>query len=340
MSKREVNLAKYGPNHAKEAQGLAIARDAFAHDGRLCFKRSAEGARADFVVWLPGREDHALGVQLKTCHTANFQSKRRRVCFGETQGYDGLLVMLVSFLDHTPRVWLLSGKDVGEQQSLCFGDTYLSTEGGPGVKWQRREVPLPSLPQRFVNALQLGNIVDLHLEPAERLVRPPRGTRLTEYEAHEWLRERLPMRLEAPDVEQLPYDYMVEGAKWQLKVACYVSRNDSYSTGLHKKASVTIKQYQAGDFDWLAVQLPLVDSRLSGVPARLYLIPFSELAARGLVGRNVTSAALYLYPHRLFREHREGTYGLGVHWTEAFVVDLSSPLAALTGYLRLKGGVA
>ena len=333
MPTRQENVDKYGQGHVKEAQGLALVRDAIRADGRLEFKRCAEGARADFVVWHPGRPDRALGVQLKTCHSTRKMGKDRLwMAFQNTRGYEGLLVLLIAFTEQTPRAWVLSGKDAAKQSSLAFSSAYCATSA-TGLMWQRREVQMQKLPQRFINAIQLGGIVDIELQRMEDLVPPPPGHHLVEYLAQQWLRARLPLVFEEPDVESQAHDFVVDGAKWQLKVTSYVPGKDRFTATLHrgagKRGQRILQQYSGGDFQWLALQLPLADVRTQALSPRLYLIPMRELLSRGRAGRtDVSGAAVYLYPHRVPKPGR--------HWTETYVIDLTSAEAALADYERVK----
>lgn len=66
MPDRKSNLAKYGRNHALESEGLALVRTSAAEHPILRIRKSAEGAKADFVIYANGFAALAIGVQLKT----------------------------------------------------------------------------------------------------------------------------------------------------------------------------------------------------------------------------------------------------------------------------------
>ena len=48
---------------AKEAIGLERVRELLARDPRICFRKSPEGARSDFVVWRLGIPAKSIAVQ-------------------------------------------------------------------------------------------------------------------------------------------------------------------------------------------------------------------------------------------------------------------------------------
>lgn len=335
MLTREENVAKYGGSNAKEAMGLALVREALETDGRLCFHRSAEGARADFVVHLPGEEDRALGVQLKTCHTLQHPSAARHghawMGFSKTGGYAGLLILLISFTYDPPRAWLVAGQEIGDRGNITIGTHH-------SYMWQRREAPLHKLPHRLLNAIQMGPLAALELQPVETLIRPSSATRSREFEAFCWLRERFPLLMHQPEVEHQAFDYLVDGAKWQLKLANYVPLKDRFHIGLSKLAGMcegksTTRTYDASDFDWLAVHLPSEHEKVVALQApRFYLIPMRTLVAHQLVGKaGVTGTALYLYPHRCTHTKRNVNA-----WVETYMVDLTSHASARADYERIR----
>ena len=317
MLTREQGLALSGQNNHKEAKGLALVKDILKTDGRLCFRKSAESARADFCVWLPGQEDHALGVQLKTAHAVNTNCncpQFKYVQFAHTDGYAGLLILCVAFIEPA-RFWIFVGSDV---TSKALHVPLVDTTRKRKRDWGAAEVQREGLAQLLLDSLEPHPELILHSVSVH--VKPTHPERVIEYEAHEWLCRHMQAEFIEPEVEHRPYDYVVNGERWQMKVAGYEKRRDRFTVSLKKSAGRTSGkhawcQYDAGDFDRLCILLPVGDAHLQEVSARIYLIPMQMLISRSLIGREKSSAAVFLYPHR--------TAAGDAKWAEAYVLHLS-----------------
>ena len=330
---REENLAKHSGKHALEARGLALIRKAVERDGRLVLRRSFEGARADACIYWPGCPQHALGLQLKTTTTVvtcSEQQGRRRspprrwVTFGAANKYDGLLMVLVAFVDDNPRVWMLLGSEIDTASfKINLGEQW--TNHPRTFTWAQHEVASDDIAQALVTSFLFDSLA---FAPADVFERPHSRTHIVEYEAQKCLETRLPLRFEAPAVENSHHDYEVDGQRWQMKVASYNEKEDSYCAMLRKSAGQHAYQaYCAEDFDWLAVCLPT----RCATPV-FYLIPVKELVARDLVAENLGAkpTRFRLYPHReprIFKRH--------TGFAESFRVDLSTPEAAIAAYRSL-----
>ena len=107
---------------------------------------------------------------------------------------------------------------------------------------------------------------------------------------------------------------------------------------MHLKTKITeqvgrtiSRQFSADAFNFLAVLLPAQHQRLRNVTPRMWLIPMRVLIERRLAGRTgVWGSTLCLYPHRPAQA--------GTKWLDNFMIDLTSPLAALDGHRRIVGG--
>ena len=309
---REENIAVFGGNNACEALGLKLVRDAIERDGRLTFLKSAEGARADFCVHLPGDDAHALGVQLKTTRSLQRVGNWDRFIFQKTSGYHEFHLLLIGLTD-PPRAWLLNGSDVSEK------DIHIPAHATTTSKWAAAEIDVEQLAQNLWAAFSHST----NTCAASILHAPTAGTsRRREYDAHGWLRRHLHVDFEEPAVEQSSWDYEVSGARWQMKLASYVPKTDQFRVGLCKSSGGSTKQqYGREDFDYLAIQLPFEHAILRVTPPHMYLIPMEVLFSRGLVGGSTSCACVTVYPHR----------ALGLrHWTREFLVDLRDPTSALT----------
>ena len=269
-----------------------------------------------------------MGVQLKT--TFHLQpgppeGRTSRFIFQKTSGYGGLQLLLLSFVGPV-RAWLLPG-DAVTQEAIFIPLTQQT-----GSQWAKWEIPASQV-ATHLHALVTSSSI---LRPVHELVPPPPGTRLREYEAFLWLQARLPLTYVEPDVEQQPWDYSVDGARWQAKLASYVPNRDSFRVSLTKNAgrntsSRSHQQYGVDDFDWLAIQLPFEREELATTPPHMYLIPVSLLEERGLVGRQTSCSCVTIYPHR--------SLGLS-HWTADWMIDLRDPYAAVQRYCGLVGCVS
>ena len=294
---------------------MDLVREAIGRDPRFSFVKCAEGARADFAVHRRNRPDRAIGVQLKTCHRFQRVRNTEFAAFSDTDGYDGLLVLLISCVTSPPRAWLLPGADIGTRSRI-----FISV--APKQKyydWSQHELSLDNLPAKIHTASR-----EMEPRPVDQLCRPSYYKRVVEYDALVELRKRLLLDFVEPDVEHLPYDYIVDGRRWQMKTATLCSTDD-YHVRLSKYAcrkdgKNVRRQYEETDFEWLLVHLP--------DPTRAYLIPMRELLAHGAAGRSdVKHGGLHLYPHRVPRS--------GPSWTHSWIIDLTSHTTAMSDYRRL-----
>lgn len=324
---RAANVATHDVSNDKEARGLQLISRALEKDGRLNFHKSFEGARADFCVYRPGAP--ALGIQLKTtCGSQVTPSGRAYHAFQSTNGYAGLLIIFVALHVHPPRIWLANGSEV------------ISTCVQIPVKLQQRtmksdrfrEVDFATVADAihalYVAALSGSNSYVLR-SPMDH-EKPISRNGLAEYTAFKRLQRSLPVPLIAPPVEHMSYDYLVDGKRWQLKLAGY-SKYDRYHVVCHRHGGrvggkTTYRQYQVDDFDFLCIQLPenTVDC--------CYVIPQGVLAKHGIIGNSIKSGGhVRVYPHRRMTTTKL-VHTVGVHWTEAYRIDFANnPLAKLAG---------
>jgi hypothetical protein len=323
---RAANLAKYGGNYRKEAQGLQLMSRALQKDGRLEFHKSFEGARADFCVYRPGAP--ALGVQLKTTggNSVDGRTGYEYYQFRHTDGYAGLLMVFLPLRTQPERIFLADGSRVvsksvaipakvrGEVRSDKFREVKLST-----VASEIHAIYMDAMsgPSNYM----LRSPID-HEKPTSQ-------NALAEYNAFKRLERLLPVLFVDPPAEHMSYDYVVDGTKWQLKLAQYHKKDDVYRVICHKQAGrvdgkSTFRQYEVDDFDFLCIQLPVntVDC--------CYLIPQGVLAERGVIGKSANSGGeVRVYPHRPVIT-RKLVHTAGAHWTEAYRINFADdPLAQL-----------
>ena len=322
---REENVAKYGASNSKEGVGVNLVRDLVNADGRLVFVKSEESARADLCVHMPNAPDEAVGVQVKTCHTAEIADGTRRYHrFAATAGYDGLFLMLISFVLEAPLIWVIPGR-------LVETDT-LHIPVAPRPRkihhWDfpRWAVPVDSLAQRLVEAW--ASTREIVIQPASKLILPQSETRLKEYHALLSIRSRIPFEMVAPEFEHSAYGYIVDGWRWQLKLSHASPSGRVFTVSLAKNAGhvnrkPTTTQYQPGDFDFVCVQLPMEHKSLEGHPPRMWLIPMATLVARGSAGLAAKSGHICVHP-----------VGAGA-WDSEFMVDLSSHATFMQDYSRI-----
>ena len=308
--------------HDKEAQALKQIRVAIKEDGRLSFHKSAEGARLDFGVCLPGNEARALGVQLKTSTVRNLMGAPYYL-FNKTNGYNGAALVCMSVEPTAPRVWLLSGSQV-QMRSLSIA--VRSVKRSSRRAFTPVEISLAQLPQQLLQILQ-GDAAEYSRGSLAAIITPSSPTRLKEYLAFKLLQRRLPLIYTEPDVEARHYDFLVEDSRWQLKMASTLADRDCYQVPLHKYAGRREgrnyhQKYAHDDFDWLCIQMP------ESLPIA-YLIPATQLVMRGLVGGSEGGATIYLYPSRTPSR-------TGANWADDFALDLRSPAAALQDYERIR----
>jgi hypothetical protein len=252
---RTANLAKHGDSHEKEAQGLQLMSRVFQADGRLEFHKSFEGARADFCVYRPGAQ--ALGVQLKTTggNWVHGRTGKEYNQFRHTDGYAGLLIILVALHTQPQRVFLADGSRVVSKGIVI--PTHVRRE----VKSDKlREVKLATVASE-IHAIYM----EAMSKPSNYVLRSPidhekpdEGSRLVEYNAFKRLQRSLPVLFVDPPNECMSYDYVVDGKKWKLKLAHYVNKKDTYNVNCHKEAGRvggkrTRGQYEVDDFDFLCI---------------------------------------------------------------------------------------
>ena len=270
---RDKCVQKWGCNNAKEGHGRDLVQASLAASGRLVFRKTAEGARADFCVYVPGRQDFAIGCQLKTTQSVQQSEGRQGYAFTKTAGYDGLVMVFIASIDGVDRVWLRTGA------SITSSGIKIPVHPGKyagAYQWAHNEVPLSRLAEALLPFFRAETV---NVQHADVHVRPPPGTRLQEYEAHLLLERQLPLHYQEPAVEHLHFDYTVEGQRWQMKVASVdLGKLNRFYVRLCKAAGRSSSkpggrpathQYGSGDFDWLAVLLPqLIKLSSSDVPHR------------------------------------------------------------------------
>lgn len=325
---RAANLAKHGDNNNKEAHGLRLIARAIQEDGRLEFHKSFEKALADCCVYRLGAP--ALGVQLKTTgvNWVHNKSGYEYFKFSATDGYAGLLIVLVALHVQPPRIWIAEGSMV------VSNPVRIPRIFRRGMKSDRvQEVELATVADaiytKYMEAMSGSSTYVLrspedHEKPTER-------NALAEYNAFKRLQNSLPVSFMDPPAEHMSYDYVVEGKKWQLKLAQYykTSKADTYRVNCQKNAGTvggkqTRRQYEVDDFDFLCIQLPenAIDC--------CYVIPQSVLVKCGIIGDATKSnGVVYVYPHRRLTTTK-AVHTAGVHWTETYRIDFAhNPLAKL-----------
>lgn len=319
---RAANVAKFGRNNALEAEGLKIVRHALACDGRLTFVKCFEGARADFCVYLAD-PNLALGVQLKTTQRARQLSKSSyQYRFSDTDGYGGLALLCVA-LNSMVKFWLMPGADV---TATSVGIPTILKKGQKYAKHQTYELDLAD---DFVHILQHPSD-SFQLDTVDNFNLPTTRKHQTEYWAFQHLKDRLPLDYTPALIEGSAHDHVVNGQKWQMKVANYTAPTDRYSVTIQKSGGRIPNskkrkhtQYEEKDFDWLCVQLP---PKLN----RAYLVPFSVLLGRRMVSRlTCTTGTIHLYFHRSAHPKTK--------WIEDYKIDLSTHQTAMSDYRRITG---
>ncbi len=322
---RAAHLAKNGDNHKKEAQ-LIFRLIQEGGNGLECHK-SFEGARADFCVYMPDKP--ALGIQLKTTgvNIVHTRTGKEYYSFGKTDGYAGLLMVFVALHVEPQRIWLADGSKVVSKNVFI------------AVKQARRGARYDRLTE--VDLATVGNtihaIYDTAMSGTSKYVlrspedheKPEKGSILAEYNAFKRLQRSLPVLFIDPPAEHMCYDYVVNGRKWQLKLAIKDDKRDVYRVICHKQAGkvggkCTFRQYEVGDFDFLCIQLP------ESAVECCYVIPQGVLKELCVIGNATKSCgAVYIYPHRQVTTTKS-VHVAGVHWTEAYRIDFAdNPLAKL-----------
>lgn len=306
-------------SNALEAEGLALVKHALGVDGRLTLVKCFEGARADFAVH-SGDPDRALGVQLKTTRFAKKCSPgSAQYRFTCTRGYDGLALLCIA-LDSKIRMWLMPGSAASNSVSIPTVTQTIRE------KYQVYETYELDLADDFLGMLASDAF---NLQPVGELVTPRSKNGLAEFGAYQRLTAQLPLHFQSAPVEGLPYDCIVDGKRWQLKLAGLNEPTDRYVATAQKQAGRVggkrkHTQYAAADFDFLCVQLP-EQLQLA------YLIPMKVLVEKGLANRmDRTNATLHFYPHRSSR--------LKSTWINTYKIDLSSHQQALSDYRQIMSG--
>ena len=320
------NLAKFGHTHALEAFGLSCISARLQGDGQLTLVKSFEGARSDFCVH-NGDGSIALGVQLKTVSKPQkgaINSCRYR--FSNVRGYEGLLLVCMALDTSPPRVWMMPGSWVTAQSIDIPCVSQASRR-----KYAVFESSVEAMPNFFMHLLQEPS-PQYQLATVDYFDVPTAPRTRLEQIAFLQLKHELPLNYEIPPVEQRPYDVIVDGARWQLKLCHYCRQKDRFRATLAKSAGridgrPTTQQYAPDDFEYLGLQLPADHPRL---PARgMYLIPMRELVDRDLAGRGgAGGTSLNIYPHR--RSHWSRS-----EWLDAYYLDLSCSQVALESYRRI-----
>ena len=300
-----------------------MLKDCIAHDGRLTFTKTAEGARADFSVCFPGGEDRAIGCQLKTTHSLNNITGKDYFNFCKTDKYEGMMVILVAFVGPRARVWMRPGS------TISAVGLHIPVEPSNGYDWGVHAVDLDDVAQALITSYLID---DIKPAPVADWMVPVSFLQQREYREQLRLEKLLPLNFVPPDVEHRHYDYTVSGARWQTKVAGRAA-GDYFCCHLKTKAGTVdgrrrYQQYSADAFDFLAILLPADHVQLRAVTPRMWLVPMRVLLERRLANRtDVTGATLCLYPHRQAHPRTQ--------WLDAFMIDLTSHASALAGHSRI-----
>jgi hypothetical protein len=323
---RAANLVKYGGNYRKEAQGLQLMSRALQKDGRLEFHKSFEGARADFCVYMPGAP--ALGVQLKTTggNWVDGMTGYEYYQFRHTDGYAGLLMVFLPLHTQPERIFLADGSRVVSKGIKIPAKVRREVRSD-----KLREVDLSTVAGEIytIYIKAMSGTSNYMLRSPEDHEKPTHPNGMAEYNAFKRLQRSLPVLFIDPPAEHMSHDYVVDGKKWQLKLAQYNKKDNTYRVTCQKSAGrvdgkLTKRQYEVDDFDFLCIQLPedSVDC--------CYIIPQGVLAERGLIGdATKPSGMVYVYPHRPVTAWN-ALHTAGVHWTEAYRINFADdPLAQL-----------
>ena len=328
-----------------EARGLSLVKDLVkASTSGLLLKKTAEGARADFCVLVD--RSKAVGIQLKTTQSVQVVGPGRweYAQFRKATGYDGLMVLFVAFFNPV-RMWLLPGNLVpGDHPYIPLLKSVPSH-----IKrwnWEQYEVSTETLAQALHSSLVAPR---LSVRPVEEIMMPECPTRRAEYQAFLRLCSQLPLDFVEPDIEHRPFDYFVQGSKWQLKSASYIGKVDVFQSALEKHSGrvngkLTMGQYAADDFDWLAVTVRMDTDCPTAFAPVMYLIPSAVLVARGIMGGAGKPTTIRFYPHRHPHKPRSANGTRAPkrvkpspepHWTDHYRVDLTNHTTAMADYTRL-----
>ena len=322
---RAANLATRGDNYKKEGRGLQLLSRVIQEDGRLEFHKSFEKAHADCCVYTPGAL--ALGIQLKTVGVDWVQTKtgNKYYSFQGTDGYAGLLLVLVATHVQPPRIWLADGAKV---VSKCVQIPVESRRTPKSDRVQAVEFSTLARAIYEIYAAALSGSSTYMLRSPMDHEKPADSSTLAEYDAFKRLQGLLPVLFVDPPAEHMSYDYLVDGKKWQLKLARYDDNSNRYNVICHREAGKvggkrTIMQYAIDDFDFLCIQLP------KDAVGCCYVIPQVVLAKHKVIGKAKSGGAVYVYPHRTVQA-RYCAHTAKAHWTEAYRIDFAdNPLAKL-----------
>ncbi|GAQ90392.1 hypothetical protein KFL_006340110 [Klebsormidium nitens] len=252
---RFANLAKYGDNNEKEARGLQILSRAIQKDGRLEFHKSFEKARADCCVYMPGAL--ALGIQLKTTGVTGVDGRNGTnfYSFKHTNGYTGLLLVFIAVHVQPPRIWLAEGSKL-VSQCVQIPVTRVRYSINPDRLQEVDFANLASAIHKIYEEALTGSSNYVLRSPTEH-EKPTAPTALAEYEAFKRLQRSLSVTFVDPPAEHMSYDYLVEGKRWQLKLARYDVKKDQYKVGARVKLVVkfgcialVMKQHRHRWFQW------------------------------------------------------------------------------------------
>ena len=172
----------------------------------------------------------------------------------------------------------------------------------------------------------MHGVNDLTLRHVLYHERPIEPNALKEYYAFQRMKQNLPVAFHEPPADHMVYDYVVQGKKWQLKLARYRKQGDVYGVNCYKNAGKvagksTLVQYELDDFDFLCVQMPVDTVNCC------YILPQRELHRRGLLGDATKGDGhINVYPHRQLTSNKK-VHNKGVHWTEAFRIDFDENVA-------------
>ena len=229
-------------------------------------------------------------------------------------------MVFVALIAGEPKIWLRAGSEISAAA--------VGIPAQPTRRHRHDWTTNATQPDRLVSDLMVCMARgDVQQCPVQQLLRPIAQYQLREHEMQLVLQSQLPLTYVPPSIECQPYDYTVNGSRWQVKVAGYRAETDAFCASVQKKKGRRgSQQYATADFDWLLLQLAEHEV-LQGVPPCVYLIPMHALEERGLVGRDPTGACVRLYPHRPART--------GAAWAQAYAIDVSTPSLALMNYLAL-----
>lgn len=317
-TKRAESVATYGGSHDQEAKGLQMVLEVLRQNGQLICHKSFEKAMADFSVYRPESPHLALGLQLKTTGVfwKQAQTGNEYFSFRSTDGYAGLLMIFVAVHTNPARLWLADGADITSK------GVQIAVRPKQDFKSDRlEEISLEEVAERIIDIYEsasngLSNYSLRHYLEHER---PSDKNALAEYNAFKQLQQQLPVNFIHPPAEHMSFDFYVNDAKWQLKLARYKASADCYQVNCNKNAGMidgkrSLVQYAFDDFHFLCIQLP-------GNLSCCYILPRKVLRQLGLMGDATKSDGyVSVYPHRQV-SCRKKVHSDGNHWTDRYRVD-------------------